>query len=178
MGSTPPNGSTSHPMGNPGSTTHWQIQGGHRQHVPSPTGSISFVFTYVFAKKCMHWGLAPPNGSAPPNGKSWIRHCHWYIFHLLYHKLNQFYHADIKCEKYLVRKFTTYVEVTSACNFCGRYLRPSDVNCRLSSSLETGTNATPYEGCISAVMLMSLGQTLLQWRPYGPTIVAPHQLRQ
>ena len=33
---------------------------------PPPTGSISFIFTYVFTKKCMHRRLAPPNGSAPP----------------------------------------------------------------------------------------------------------------
>ena len=30
------------------------------------TGSISFVFAYVFAEKCTHRRLAPPNGSAPP----------------------------------------------------------------------------------------------------------------
>ena len=44
---------------------------------PPPTGSISFVFTYVFAKKCMRRRLAPPppqTGWRPPNGKSWIRH--------------------------------------------------------------------------------------------------------
>ena len=36
-------------------------------HVPPPpTGSISFIFTYVFTKKCTHWRLVPPNGSAPP----------------------------------------------------------------------------------------------------------------
>ena len=40
-----------------------------------PTGSISFVFAYVFAEKCMRRRSAPPNGSALPNGKSWIRHC-------------------------------------------------------------------------------------------------------
>ena len=44
-----------------------------------PTGSISFVCTYVFAEKCMHRRSAsPPTGRRPPpppNGKSWIRHC-------------------------------------------------------------------------------------------------------
>ena len=35
-------------------------------HAP-PTGSISFIFAYIFAKKCMRRRLAPPpNGSAPP----------------------------------------------------------------------------------------------------------------
>ena len=42
---------------------------------PPATGSISFVFAYVFTEKCMRRRLAPPNRSAPPNGKSWIRHC-------------------------------------------------------------------------------------------------------
>ena len=47
-------------------------------HASPPTGSISFVFVYIFAEKCTHQRLAPPNGSAPPpNGKSWIRH--WYV---------------------------------------------------------------------------------------------------
>ena len=32
-----------------------------------PTGSNSFIFAYVFAKKCPHRRSAlPPNGSAPP----------------------------------------------------------------------------------------------------------------
>ena len=44
-----------------------------------PIGSNSFIFTYVFAKKCPRWTSAPPpNGSASPNGKSWIRHCYIY----------------------------------------------------------------------------------------------------
>ena len=36
--------------------------GGHRQCTPPPppTGSISFIFTYIFAKKCTHQRLAPP----------------------------------------------------------------------------------------------------------------------
>ena len=33
---------------------------------PPPTGSISLVFTCIFAKKCMRRRSAPPNGSAPP----------------------------------------------------------------------------------------------------------------
>ena len=37
---------------------------------PPPTGSNSFIFAYVFAKKHPRQRLAPP----PPNGKSWIRH--------------------------------------------------------------------------------------------------------
>ena len=37
--------------------------------MPTPTGSISFVFTYVFAEKCAHQRLAPPQRvSAPPTG--------------------------------------------------------------------------------------------------------------
>ena len=39
---------------------------GGRRGAPPPTGSISFVFTYVFTEKCTHQRLAPPNGSAPP----------------------------------------------------------------------------------------------------------------
>ena len=54
---------------------HWRIRGAPPAPPPRPTGSISFVFVYVFTKKCMHRRLAPPNGSAPPNRKSWIRHC-------------------------------------------------------------------------------------------------------
>ena len=35
--------------------------GGRRRRAPPPTtGSISFVFAYVFAKKCMCWRLVPP----------------------------------------------------------------------------------------------------------------------
>ena len=51
-------------------------RGGAAARAP-PTGSISFVFTYVFAEKCTRWRLAPPpppTGRRPPNGKSWIRH--------------------------------------------------------------------------------------------------------
>ena len=33
---------------------------------PPPIGSNSFVFTYVFAKKCPHRRLVLPNSSAPP----------------------------------------------------------------------------------------------------------------
>ena len=53
---------------------HWQIQGGATVMCPPPTGSNSFIFAYVFAEKCPHWRLVPPNGSAPPNRKSWIHH--------------------------------------------------------------------------------------------------------
>ena len=46
---------------------HWRIQGGCHGARPPPTGSISFVFTYIFTEKCTRWRLAPPpNGSAPP----------------------------------------------------------------------------------------------------------------
>ena len=34
--------------------------GGRRQCAPTPTGSISFVFAYVFAEKCTCWRSAPP----------------------------------------------------------------------------------------------------------------------
>ena len=44
--------------------------GGAASACPPPTGSISFVFAYVFAEKCTRRRLVPP----PPNGKSWIRH--------------------------------------------------------------------------------------------------------
>ena len=40
---------------------------GGRRGARPPTGSISFVFTYVFAEKCTRRRLVPPpNGSAPP----------------------------------------------------------------------------------------------------------------
>ena len=44
---------------------HWWIQG-RRRHAPPPTGSNSFVFTYVFAKSAHIGGQCPPNSSAPP----------------------------------------------------------------------------------------------------------------
>ena len=43
---------------------------------PPPTGSNSFVFAYVFAKKCPCRRLVPPQWLGTPNGKSWIRHCY------------------------------------------------------------------------------------------------------
>ena len=47
---------------------HWRIQWGRRQPVPPPpTGSNSFVFAYVFAKKCPRWRSVPPQWlGAPP----------------------------------------------------------------------------------------------------------------
>ena len=58
-------------------TLHWQIWGGAAgMHPPLPTGSISFIFTYIFAKKCTHRRSVPPQQvDTPTNGKSWIRHC-------------------------------------------------------------------------------------------------------
>ena len=49
-------------------TIHWWIQGGGGLPLAcaSPTGSISFVFAYVFTEKCMRQRLVPPNGLAPP----------------------------------------------------------------------------------------------------------------
>ena len=41
---------------------HWRIQ---RVPPPPPTGSISFVFAYIFAEKCMRRRSAPP---PPPTG--------------------------------------------------------------------------------------------------------------
>ena len=54
--------------------------GGRHRRVPPPTPhplteSNSFVFTYVFTEKCLRRKLAPQRLGAPPNGKSWIRHC-------------------------------------------------------------------------------------------------------
>ena len=40
--------------------------GGVAASVHPPTGSNSFVFAYVFAKKHPHQRSAPPNGSVPP----------------------------------------------------------------------------------------------------------------
>ena len=51
---------------------HWWIQGGTAGTCPPPppTGSISFIFAYIFAKKCMRWRSAPPQqvGAPPPMG--------------------------------------------------------------------------------------------------------------
>ena len=44
---------------------HWRIQGALPACAP-PTGSISFVFAYVFAEKCTHRRLAPPMGRHAP----------------------------------------------------------------------------------------------------------------
>ena len=50
-------------------TPHWWIQRGAAGACP-PTGSISFVFAYVFAKKCTRRRLAPPlMGRRPPQWK-------------------------------------------------------------------------------------------------------------
>ena len=41
--------------------------GGRRRHVsPPPTGSISFILAYVFAKKCTHRRLVPPQRVGAP----------------------------------------------------------------------------------------------------------------
>ena len=48
---------------------HWRIRGGRRQRVPPPppTGSISFIFAYIFTKKCTCQRLAlPQRVSNPP----------------------------------------------------------------------------------------------------------------
>ena len=43
---------------------------------PPPMGPNSFVFTYIFTKKCPRRRSTPPLMAArPPYGKSWIRHC-------------------------------------------------------------------------------------------------------
>ena len=43
--------------------------GGSRGHPPPPTGSISFLFTHVFAKKCTRRRSVPPQRvGAPPTG--------------------------------------------------------------------------------------------------------------
>ena len=46
-------------------TFHWRIQGGVLPVRP-PTGSISFIFTYIFAEKCMRQRLAPPQWVGAP----------------------------------------------------------------------------------------------------------------
>ena len=50
-------------------SVHWRIQGVLPVHAP-PTGSISFVFAYVFAKKCTHPRLVLPQrvSTPPPTG--------------------------------------------------------------------------------------------------------------
>ena len=46
---------------------HCRIQGALQAHTPSLTGSISFVFTHIFAKKCTRRRSAPPQWvGAPP----------------------------------------------------------------------------------------------------------------
>ena len=44
---------------------HWWIQGGAAGARPPP-GPNSFIFAYVFAKKCPHRRLAPPMAWRPP----------------------------------------------------------------------------------------------------------------
>ena len=43
-----------HTKGNPGMTKPLADPGGHCQCAPPPTGSISFIFAYVFTEKCTH----------------------------------------------------------------------------------------------------------------------------
>ena len=52
--------------------------GGPRGHDGCPTGPNSFVFAYIFGKKCPHWRSMSPlmHPCCPlPHGKSWI--CHY-----------------------------------------------------------------------------------------------------
>ena len=52
---------------NPKYHWHWWIQGGHCWHTPPRTGSISFIFAYIFTEKCTCQRLAPsPMGRCPP----------------------------------------------------------------------------------------------------------------
>ena len=45
---------------------HWRIQGGAAGTRPPTTGSISFIFAYVFAKNGMHRRLVPPQRVGAP----------------------------------------------------------------------------------------------------------------
>ena len=45
---------------------HWRIQEGALPVRAPPTGSISFIFAYIFAKKCMRRRLAPPQWVGAP----------------------------------------------------------------------------------------------------------------
>ena len=51
-----------------GGDYHWRIQGGggRRWRVPPQQDPILSFFAYVFAKKCLHWRLAPPMAWRPP----------------------------------------------------------------------------------------------------------------
>ena len=86
------------PMGNPGSTpdevyilnavllsrerelftSHWGPLGnpGGAASTPSPQQDPILSFSHMFLLKSTHiGGQHPPNGSSPPNGKSWICNC-------------------------------------------------------------------------------------------------------
>ena len=50
---------------------------------PLPDPILSFSHTFLLKSTCVRGPCPPPNGSTPPCGKSWIRHCmcspcqHW-----------------------------------------------------------------------------------------------------
>ena len=69
---------------------------------PPPTGPNSFIFTYIFTKKCWHRGSTPPNGSTPPPyGKSWIRPLFRSIY-LLSHPVGSLC-SRVKTKKHFLR---------------------------------------------------------------------------
>ena len=56
-------------------TDHWRIWGGggHARHTPPLMGPNSFIFAYIFTKKCPHRrSTAPLMVHAPPYARSWF----------------------------------------------------------------------------------------------------------
>ena len=56
---------------------HWRIQGGAASACPPTQRDPILSYSHTFPPKSAHiGGRCPP---PPPNGKSWIRHCHFKV---------------------------------------------------------------------------------------------------
>ena len=71
---------------------HWRIQGG-AGGVPSPppTGSNSFVFAFIFAKKHPHQRSVPPPARRPPMGNPGSATAYLFLEYPTYRKSLRYY---------------------------------------------------------------------------------------
>ena len=84
---------------------HWWIQGGAAGTCippPPPTGSISFLFAYVFAEKCMRRRSAPPSTGNPGSATGYVMNVQHFLQVLDF--VTQFVHLNAH-----LPKFTTVI---------------------------------------------------------------------